>query len=492
MPNRFLTAFAAALSCLAITSAVSAAASEHAPQRGARALSGAGSVSFSSSVYQANEDAGQFAVTVQRTGNLSAPETFYYGVTNLKSQAGSNFDKVPNTKAQFAPGQSTFTFRVTINNQGINGPMRTARAYLFGAHPQPLGSPSQATIELLQNDPLAARDPFNPLGYPQTPTDGDPLQYVRWYVFGPQSPAGVAMTKLGASDAAWGSALHKIAYTPGSGTYRFWMWNQPASTLARTVEKYLADAEQAQPNTTVPLSTYSLVHGSCENPSAIKRRFESWITQLADGIGNFRVVLYLEEDSLMETHCLTHRQIKTRLQELAFAVKALSRDPHALVYMDAGAPDGWSSPRRMASYLRQADIAQAQGFFVNATHYDWTTSDIHYGQEIARLTGGKHFIVQTDDNGRGPLVPKDRALNGNEDLCNPPGRGMGPLSWNTGYEYVDGLLWFNNPGNSDGPCGAGDPPIAQFWPAYAVGLVQRATNQVTGPRFHLLKSATNQ
>ena len=69
------------------------------------------------------------------------------------------------------------------------------------------------------------------------------------------------------------------------------------------------------------------------------------------------------------------------------------------------------------------------------------------------MTGGKHFIVQTDDNGRGPLVPRDRKDNGNEDLCNPPGRGTGPLSWNTGYEYVDGFLWFNNPGNSDGACG---------------------------------------
>jgi endoglucanase len=146
----------------------------------------------------------------------------------------------------------------------------------------------------------------------------------------------------------------------------------------------------------------------------------------------------------------------------------------------------------MARYLRQADVAQAQGFFVNATHNDWTTTDVAYGQQIAKLTGGKHFIVQTDDNGRGPLVPQDRKLNGNEDLCNPPGRGTGPLSWNTGYAYVDGFLWFNNPGNSDGPCGAGDPAVAQFWPQYAVGLVQRGTNQVTGPHFGLQKSSTNE
>jgi len=128
---------------------------------------------------------------------------------------------------------------------------------------------------------------------------------------------------------------------------------------------------------------------------------------------------------------------------------------------------------------------------VNATHNDWTTSDINYGQQIARLTGGKHFIVQTDDNGRGPLIPADRKDNGNEDLCNPPGRGTGPLSWSTGYEYVDGFLWFNNPGNSDGSCGEGDPPVSQFWAPYAVGLIQRGTRQVTGPHFPLAHSNTN-
>lgn len=487
MFHRFFTTLAALLTCLVV--APSALASGRAAHDGSS--SGAGTVSFSSAVYQVNENAGQFAVTVNRTGDLSKPEVVYYGVTNKSAEAGNNFDKIGNTELDFAPGQSTATFNVTIHDQGINGPTRIARAYLYGAHPQPLGSPSQAELDLLQNDPLDVRNPENPLGYPQVPTDGDPLQFVNWYIYGTQSPAGAAIGKYATSNPAWAQALHTIAYSPGSGTYRFWMWNQPTSTLASTVEKYLADAEVAQPNTTVALSTYSLIHGYCENPEAIKNRYEGWITQLAKGIGNFRVVLYLEEDSLIEMHCLTNAQRQVRLQELAYAVKALSVDPHLLIYMDAGAPDAYLTARQTARYLAQADIAQAQGFFVNATHNDWTTTDVHFGQEIARLTGGKHFIVQTDDNGRGPLVPKDRVKNGNENLCNPPGRGTGPLSWDTGYEYVDGFLWFNNPGNSDGPCGAGDPPVAQFWAAYAVGLVQRGTAQVTGPRFNLVKSSTN-
>ena len=491
MPPRLLLTAAAVASLLLAPPALGAGR-RTAGARRAHDGSAGGSVFFSSSVYRAGEDAGEFAVTVDRTGNLSTPETFYYGVTNKGSETGVNFTKIPNTEGRFASGQSTFTFYVKVENQGIHGPMRHALAYLYGAHPQPLGLPKQATIDLLQNDPLAVRNPANPLGYARAPTDGNPLQFVKWYVFGAQTAPGLAAAQLAASNPAWAAALREFAYTPGSWSYRFWMWNTKTATLAAAVEKYLADAELAQPGTTVAISTYSLVHGVCENPSAIKSRYERWITQLADGIGNFRVVLYLEVDSLMETHCLTQAQLRVRLQELAYAVRTLARDPHLLIYMDAGAPDGWSSARVMASYLRRADVAQAQGFFVNATHYDWTTTDVKYGQQIARLTGGKHFIVQTDDNGRGPLVPADRAKNGNEVLCNPSGRGTGPLSWSTGYEYVDGFLWFNDPGNSDGTCGVGDPPIAKFWPAYAVGLVERGTNRVTGPHYKLAKSATNQ
>jgi endoglucanase len=487
MFRKFLTTLSALLLVLIAAPSAFAARTGHDNAADGKA----GGVFFSSAVYNADESVGRLAVTIERS-NTTGPEVVYYGVRNTSSGAGNNFDRIPNSEADFAPGQSTFTFEVTIHDQGINGPPRTAQAYLYGAHPEALGSPSKAVINLLQNDPLQVKDPTNPLGYPQTPTDGDPLQFVHWFVYGAMSPAGVALGHYAHTNPGWAQALHTIAYAPGSGTYRFWMWNQPAAGLASTVERVLADAEVAQPNTTVALSTYSLVHGACEAPAAIRSRFENWITQLAHGIGNFRVVLYLEEDSLMETHCLSHSSLQTRLEELAYAVKALSVDPHLLVYMDAGAPDGWLTARQAARDLRQADIADAQGFFVNATHNDWTTTDLHYGQQIARMTGGKHFIVQTDDNGRGPLVPHDRVLHGNEDLCNPPGRGVGPLTWNTGYEYADGFLWFNNPGNSDGPCGAGDPPVAQFWTPYAVGLVQRGTDAVTGPRFNLLTSNTNE
>ncbi len=109
------------------------------------------------------------------------------------------------------------------------------------------------------------------------------------------------------------------------------------------------------------------------------------------------------------------------------------------------------------------------------------------------MTGGKHFIVDTGTNGRGPLLSKHPRTQGIENLCNPRGRGAGPLTWNTGYEYLDGLLWYNNAGNSDGTCGHHDPATAVFFPSYAVGLVQHRVraSSVTGPRLGLVRSRTD-
>ncbi len=451
---------------------------------------GAGNVSFSSAVYQINENAGQFAVTVNRTGDLGKPEVVYYGVTNKSSAAGNNFDKIGNSELDFAPGQSSATFNVTIHDQGINGPMRTARAYLYGAHPQHLGSPSQAELDLLQNDPLDTKDAENPLGYPQVPTDGDPLQFVNWYIFGPQSPAGAAIGHY-SSNPAWAQALHTIAYSPGSGTYRFWMWNQPAATLASTVEKYLADAEVAQPNTTVALSTYSLVHGACESPKAIKSRYENWITQLAHGIGNFRVVIYLEEDSLIETHCLSHGAIETRLQELAYAVKALSADPHALVYMDAGAPDGWISAAQDRA-IPEAGGHRAGAGLLRERHAQRLDHHRHPLRAADRAHDRRQALHRADRRQRpwtaradGPQGQRQRGS------LQPARTRRRPAQLEHGLRLRRWLPVVQQPGQLRRPLRRGRSAGRTVLGALRGGSRPARDRQVTGPQFNLQRSNTN-
>jgi hypothetical protein len=85
--------------------------------------------------------------------------------------------------------------------------------------------------------------------------------------------------------------------------------------------------------------------------------------------------------------------------------------------------------------LNKAGVHDAQGFFLNATHFDWTTKELYYGQRIARALGGVHFVINTGENGRGPLIPPNPSQQGNGVLCNPPGPRSGPLTVDTGYKW---------------------------------------------------------
>ena len=119
------------------------------------------------------------------------------------------------------------------------------------------------------------------------------------------------------------------------------------------------------------------------------------------------------------------RDTPKRLSELQYAIGVLSSCPNLVIYLDAGAADA-EQPSRVARLLNRAGVARIQGFFLNSTHFDWTSKEIRFGERISRLTGGKHFVVNTGENGQGPIVPRDRVHKGNEVLCNPPNRGLGP------------------------------------------------------------------
>ncbi len=439
--------------------------------------------------YQASEAVGNYPIVIVRD-DASQPGTICWGVANKSVEAGTNFTKVPNTHVDFASGQSSATVYLPIHDQGLNGPAESARAYMYGCGMGGVASTTNQTITLLQNDPVPARDPTNVLGY-QQPTNGDPLQFANWYIFGANSAASLAAKHYQNSNPPWSTAFDVLANTPGSGSVRFWMWNQPASKIAGTVEKWLADAEHSQPGTTVQMTSYNLVHGNI-SPSKIKNRYEAWISELARGIGNFRVVFYLEEDALITMPRVSPAQRKVREAEIAYAVKALEQDPHVVVYIDAGASDTLITPKQYARMLKASDVAQAQGFAVNSTHNEWVTTEMHFGQKVSSYLGGAHFVVQSGTAGRGPALNRHPRTQGIENLCNPPGLGLGPLTWNTGYKYVDGLMWYANVGfTANIACHDGEPGLAKFWAPYAYQIIKRRVNTITGPNVHLIKSTTD-
>ncbi|HZE04925.1 MAG TPA: glycoside hydrolase family 6 protein, partial [Solirubrobacteraceae bacterium] len=400
-----------------------------------------GTVSLDQPAYTAHENQGYLTITIVRTGDLNVAEHVGYGVKQQDAQNGIDFDAIGNHYITMAPGQSTYSFNVRIIDRGMNATPVHALAYLYGSWPDAIGT-TNSLVTILHDDPLAPRDAANPLGVPG-PYAGNLIAGTRLYV-DPNSGPAKAEREYARSRPQWASKLRLLAGEPGA--HRFYMWNM-GSNVAGQVAHYLEGTQVQDPNTTVMLSTYSLVHDHCGYTAtpAMEAAYDNFIGQVAAGIGNFHAIFFLELDSLITAPCLTHAQLAIREAELRDAVSALEADPHVVVYLDAGAADAVSAAK-MAGYLRASGVHQAQGFFLNSTHFDWTTTELHYGQEISRRLGGVHFIINTGSNGRGPLRPRRRVGHGNEILCNPPGRGLGPLSvrddvaQQTAYAGDDGLL----------------------------------------------------
>jgi endoglucanase len=195
----------------------------------------------------------------------------------------------------------------------------------------------------------------------------------------------------------------------------------------------------------------------------------AWYDHLAQAIGEDRVVIAFEPDSLGTIDCLAAGSRDDRLRLLRYGVDALSRLPNATMYLEAGASD-WEAARRTAAQLRQIGIAKVRGFMLNATHYDWTIANIRHGLQISRLTGGKHFVINTAQNGRGPVHYRrgGRRIN---IWCNPGLRGLGPPPTTaTSHPKVDAYLWLNRPGyaqSCQGRAIAWYPPRALAYARFA-------------------------
>ncbi len=447
-------------------------------QLGCAAVASA-SVQFSSASYQVSETSAQATIQVTRTGPSLQPEAVRYGTHRLDGVNGVDFNTVGGVLA-FGPGQTTAAFSIPIIPHNFVGPPVHVAVFLYGSWPDSLGSPNNATLTILHDAPLDARDPLNPLMLNPAPVDGNPLDGARFYVDRWGSPAGKAELALQNTNPRWAGALSVIAQQPW--TFRFGAWDgpDPSEHVFGLLQKYFL----ADPGAVPMLATYRLVDGQCarggvaDTPAQVAA-YERWISGLAYGIGNFRAVLFLEMDSIITAPCLHPHALAVRLAELRYAITALERDPHLVVYLDGGAADA-AKWQNTAQLLNGAGVHQAQGFFLNSTHFDWTTREIGFGQKIGGALGGVHFVVNTGENGQGPLVPSDPGKNGAEVLCNPPGRGLGPLpTGQTGFKWVDGFAWTSNPGESGGRCNGA--PATDYWPAYAVGLVEHANFGVTGP-----------
>ncbi len=278
----------------------------------------------------------------------------------------------------------------------------------------------------------------------------------------------------------------KVASQPE--TKRFGGFTGSGSKTQDSVSRLLQRAERTSPGKVPVLAVYRLKHVRCGgygDSRAEKASYRGWLSHFAQGVGGHPAIIFLEQDALITAPCLSRRGVATRMAELRYATSLLGRLPHAVTYLDAGAADA-VSPGRTVRLLRAAGVANVRGFFLNSTHFDWTRRELAFGDRLSRALGGTHFVVNTAANGNGPLVPSSRVRYGNEVLCNPPGRALGPRpSTLTGDPRADAFVWIGDIGRSGGQCHAGDEPTGTFDANLALGLAARANEQMSAgePRF---------
>jgi endoglucanase len=282
----------------------------------------------------------------------------------------------------------------------------------------------------------------------------------------------------------------KIARNPQTQRYGYWT-RRPR----QDVGWYLRRLRRTEPGSYTFFYLYRLRHDGCirrrswsghYDPSFSgetrrqARRYRRWMRGFARGLGQQPAAIFLEPDGLGALACLPRRAHARRYALLRYAVRQLRRDRNAAIYLDAGASD-WVPARAMARRLRRAGVSATRGFFLNSTHYDWTSNNLRYGDRLSGLLGGKHYVISTAVNGRGPYRLGRRRRYFNEARCNPPGRALGEEpTVRTGSIWADAYLWIGDPGRSGSSrCPhAGQPkapPAGQWWEWYALDLAGRAS-----------------
>ncbi|MDR9368034.1 glycoside hydrolase family 6 protein [Conexibacter sp. JD483] len=447
---------------------------------GSGSAAAAGTVSLTSTSYTVKENAGVATITFHRTTAATRGEV-RYGAWHRTAQQYQDYKPVKG-RIDLAPGQFDGSFQVPIVDDSLVEGPETVSVGIFGTYPERVGRPDRAILTIEDDDSISTgpRDAVNPLALPVAPTGGNPLRGATFYANPSQTIAGVYASRIKRKQPRAAQELTAISSQPESK--RFGSWNDKPGYV---VSKYLSQAYHDNPGQVPLLATYRLKHATChrvtDSPGEAAA-YKKWYRDFAQGIGNQRVVLFYEIDALITAPCLSGKGLAVRVSEMQSAIDSLSRLPHAVIYVDAGASDA-HHPDFIASLLNKVGVRRLQGFFTNSTHHNRTSLEIRYANYLSGKTGGKHYVINTAVNGRGSLRPRDRVRYGNSIRCNPPGRGLGPRPTSAvpaQYPRLDGLFWIGNPGRSAGNCGTsrGAPPTGEFFLSYALMLIRNADYRI--------------
>jgi endoglucanase len=394
----------------------------------------------------------------------------------------------------------------------------------------------------------ATRDSANPLALPQSP-GADPLHGAHLFVDGPAhgaaaqgieqllkvSPARYAdsysWNKFAQSLAPGGylhakitghaalarqvARLSKIASQPETNNVSEFAGGGGPGAIVGQVQKLLCGNLTADPDPH-PVAVFSTAFvaprgKSCPSAAALRRNdstFKRQIGELVQGTGRHPVVYLVEINSIVGSGCLSKAARAIWDADLRYEIVKLTALPHTVVYLSAGSSDELT-PGVTAGLIGGVCVVKGRnactglrGFFSNDTHFNWSSHEIAWATKVSHTLGTlikrqthtkyvAHFIVNTAQNGRGPKLNRHPAKQGVENLCNPPGRGLGripttdtaPTFDGHRFALLDAFLWTGVPGRSHASnCHRGDAPGGVFFDRFALELAANA-NQKLGPGF---------
>ena len=280
-----------------------------------------------------------------------------------------------------------------------------------------------------------------------------------------QSAKGSNQTRLG-----------RIALEPRA----VWLgWENPNRQVQAETAAAVASSQNGNPNALTEFATFELNPWENQKPNGVDkpaihaswnvRADEAWYRNMAAGIGSARALVIEQVDLPVALKILSTapERIDT------YGAQVLSANRHTTVYIDAGT-FGWTSATRDAELLVANGIRYARGFALDDTDYDPTATEDEFGAKViaalAKLgVRGKHFIVNTDENGQ-PYKPDQVEGKGINDapICHgqiqtacqrigiPPTITVASPRWHLDAEagqdakrYCDAYVWSGQPWDVD-------------------------------------------
>ena len=226
-------------------------------------------------------------------------------------------------------------------------------------------------------------------------------------------------------------------------------------------------AEMAAQDALAMLLTYSiplrdLGHYSSGGAST-DQEYHDHIHVGASVIGDQRVVMVYEPDSLPHLNGLTQTQQSGRLANMRYAIAYFKANcPNLTLLIDIGHPN-WLSVSDAVDRLKRAGVEYADGFALNTSNFVDFLTCVNYGDQIVAGLNmpGKGYTIDCARNGN--PVPASH-------WANPPRRRYGMFGQWGGFApqfpNLYGVSDWKKPGESDGNSGDGAPNAGELWETY--------------------------